>query len=374
LRRAIALALLAAACKRSPENRPAPASREAVGTAPAAVPSVASSATAAAPKTWPPASTDAEALSLGRSAAARGSWDEAVFYLKSANDTNATPQVDAELGYAELMAGKLDDALESLEEARGAASTPLLSSQIEFNFGLVYEKRGDAEQARAAFARAYAAHPSSAAKAKLDGKSMCAASIERAPLIAGPGDGAPRTYLLTRSWRDAYAFAAERGSRYAATTHDWTIKPTSDARARELLCSDKDAPDAGPRFCADAPPWTIDVGHLMVRDQAIIVMPFGGGTILVVDAGMNGGGCVGTGARPNSTTTPTLDGPVLRVESAVEWFTEATCKTGNPRKTVTTDVYDTKKMQVVTIGAPVSQTGRTLTVKAKSCDPVPLDP
>jgi tetratricopeptide (TPR) repeat protein len=137
------------------------------------------------------------------------------------NDAKARAQ--GEYGFAKLREGKLDDAAESFADAIALDPNADIESQIEFNVGLLNDKRGDTERARAAYARADALHPSSAAKAKLAGRSRCGASVVRAPMLSGPYAGGMQDHLVTTSWRDVYAFAAERGTSLVGSSYDWSL-------------------------------------------------------------------------------------------------------------------------------------------------------
>lgn len=80
-------------------------------------------------------------------------------------------------GYARLLAGELDAAEADLRKASAAPGTAKIESAIEFNLGLVAEKRGDLEGARKRFAIANMLRPSKAAADKLAGGSGCPAVI-----------------------------------------------------------------------------------------------------------------------------------------------------------------------------------------------------
>jgi hypothetical protein len=53
------------------------------------------------------------------------------------------------------------------------------------------------------------------------------------------------------------------------------------------------------------------------------------------------------------------------------WWTDATCKTnGPPKTTATTTFYDPDALRMITISAPATIAGHTITVSAPNCDPV----
>lgn len=80
-------------------------------------------------------------------------------------------------GYAQLLAGQLDAAEADLRKALAAPGTAKIEAAIEFNLGLVAEKRGDLEAAKQRFAVANLLRPSKAAADKLAGAPSCPAEI-----------------------------------------------------------------------------------------------------------------------------------------------------------------------------------------------------
>ena len=81
-------------------------------------------------------------------------------------------------GYAQLLAGQLDAAETDLRKALAAPGTAKIESAIEFNLGLVAEKRGDLVGARQRFAIANTLRPSKAAADKLVGATSCPAVVQ----------------------------------------------------------------------------------------------------------------------------------------------------------------------------------------------------
>lgn len=341
--------MLVVGCKREPP--PTPAALVAVEPSASVIASASSSIAPPPPPREKP-KTYGEAMKRGRESTLAKRYDDAIQDFRAAIEFQDTAQAESERGYAQLLAGKLDDASQSLDQALDLSPSVELEAQIEFNVGLVEEKRGHAELARAAFARANAKHASSAAKSKLAAQSQCPASVVREPMAVS------KSYLLTTSWRDVYAFAAERGATLLQTTHDWTLKPASDAQARALLVGDAGAP------------WSINLGHLMFRDGFVYAAPASGGRVLVVDGGNVGGGCTGMGARPLMTSDVALHGSILEVGISVEWWNDDNCKTNKARKTETTTFYDPDATRMITISAPATIAGRTITINAPNCDPV----
>lgn len=83
----------------------------------------------------------------------------------------------SEKGYAELLAGDLDQADTDFDAAREAGEEPKLAAQTWFNIGLIREKQGRAPAARSAFAISQKLVPSAAASAKLGGATVCEAEV-----------------------------------------------------------------------------------------------------------------------------------------------------------------------------------------------------
>ncbi|HYQ04897.1 MAG TPA: tetratricopeptide repeat protein [Polyangiaceae bacterium] len=85
----------------------------------------------------------------------------------------------SERGYARLLQGDLKGAAADLDKAFGASDDPKLTAQIWFNRGLVAERNGDEDNARAYYATSLHFNPTQAARRKLDGKTLCPASLTR---------------------------------------------------------------------------------------------------------------------------------------------------------------------------------------------------
>jgi len=145
------------------------------------------SATAmAAPKPPPSEETTArtayrDAMAKGRKATDTKKYPDAIARFDTALAAKpGDPRALAERGYARLLDGKdLDAASRDLDLAARATKDPKLLSMIWFNRGLVEEKRGKPDTARAAFQTANALRPTPAAAAKLAGKAACPAIVAR---------------------------------------------------------------------------------------------------------------------------------------------------------------------------------------------------
>ncbi|MBK8214415.1 MAG: hypothetical protein IPK71_11775 [Myxococcales bacterium] len=119
-----------------------------------------------------------EALKKGRAATLAKKYDEAIAAFDAA--LKALPgdaRALSERGYAKLLAGKLDDARKDLREAEASTKDPKLLGQIHYNHGLVAEKLGHAEEAKASVAKSNVLAPTKAAATKA-GTSTCVADVE----------------------------------------------------------------------------------------------------------------------------------------------------------------------------------------------------
>lgn len=180
-------ALLGSAC-----DKPTPPPSPAAGGAPASgapsptggaetgpsSPASLASAAVSAPK--PPAkgsdpkigkaklSAYATALAEGRKLAVDKKWAEAVTRFEEAVAARpGDPRALAELGYAQHHAGDDKKARETNQKALAAASDANLRAQILFNEGLVDEKLGDKEAARAHYLASYKLRANETVKKRL---------------------------------------------------------------------------------------------------------------------------------------------------------------------------------------------------------------
>lgn len=190
----LASSLTVAACTKSEPEGQKPAASAAPQASTASAPQASASAKAqtsaapqasssAAPKGKTAISKDtakaySESLKKGRAATLAKKYDEAIAAFDAA--LKALPgdaRALSERGYAKLLAGKLEDARKDLREAEASTKDPKLLGQIHYNHGLVAEKLGHAEEAKASFAKSNVLAPTKAAASKA-GTSTCVADVE----------------------------------------------------------------------------------------------------------------------------------------------------------------------------------------------------
>ena len=122
-----------------------------------------------------------EGLKKGRKETLAKNYDAAIAAFDSA--LKAIPgdaRALSERGYAKLLANKLPAAHEDFVQAEASTKDAKLLGQIHYNHGLVAEKLGHAEEAKASFVRSNTLAPSKAAAAKA-GANTCTATIEIGP-------------------------------------------------------------------------------------------------------------------------------------------------------------------------------------------------
>lgn len=236
-RRSSSLAVLAALASLAACSKPTPVGTgaDAASSGPTipAAPSASAEATPAAriaPK--PPqgkvvieksvAKAYADGLKKGRTETLAKRYDDAIAGFDAAlaalpGDARAL----SERGYARLLAGKFDAARADLREAETRTRDPKLLAQIHFNYGLVAEKLGRAEEAKANFARSNAENPTKAAAAKLAGGAACEAVVSL---------GGSATFLAS-NWSAAYETLR------VAEGADATTKLATEAASKERLCA-----------------------------------------------------------------------------------------------------------------------------------------
>jgi len=183
------------ACHRDKQNPPPPSVAASATHSPSASASAVASAavvasastTSPAPRTpkGPPITPEQlkryqAALGAGRVATQR---HDSVASERAFGEALAAIPDDArahgERGYARLLQGDLKGANADFDKAFGASNDPKLTAQIWFNRGLAAERDGDEEKARAYYANSFQFNPTQAARRKLDGKTMCPASVTR---------------------------------------------------------------------------------------------------------------------------------------------------------------------------------------------------
>ena len=122
------------------------------------------------------------AMQIGRAQTRAKAYTEAIAAFDQAlvHQSNH-PRALAERGYAKLLAKDLTGARADLELARQRTQDPARLGPIWFNVGLVAEASGNHEGALRAFALSNEMHPTKAAAARLAGKQVCTAEIDRKP-------------------------------------------------------------------------------------------------------------------------------------------------------------------------------------------------
>ncbi len=161
-----------------------------------------------------------DAMKKGRAETTARRYDSAIAAFNAAivalpGDARAI----SERGYAKLLDGKLDEARRDLRDAEARTKDPKLLAQIHYNHGLVAEKLGKAEEAKASFARSNTLRPSKAAAAKLGSGPSCGAVVE-----VGSSKSA-----VAKDWLSLYE--ALRVAQKAET------KVPSEAEAKARLCT-----------------------------------------------------------------------------------------------------------------------------------------
>jgi tetratricopeptide (TPR) repeat protein len=145
---------------------------------------------AAAPRAAPSPdalATYSRAIGAGRAASKNGDTAAAIQSFTSALAALPDdPQATGERGFAEMQAGDNDGARADFDREITVGGSPTLRAQLHFNVGLLEEKAGHMEAARAAYARSQRLHPTAAAAAKLEGhlEACPLALVELSPVTA----------------------------------------------------------------------------------------------------------------------------------------------------------------------------------------------
>jgi hypothetical protein len=255
----------------------------------------------------------ASAVAAGRKATVAKRYDEAIGAFGDA--LQAMPDSAAALserGYAELLAGRLDDAEKDLLKARGLTRDPALLGPIAFNLGLVREKRKDTSGARAAFALSNDIRPTKAAQAKLAGTGGSESCTALPVTMKLPASG----FTMVEGWMAAHAIVRA----------DYTgPPPTDEAAAKRWTCVESAiAAGVAPNpsdACNKAPPWSVTTTYQMFRVHEFVLAPARGKRLLVGDLGMTGGGqCSAGGDSSTSDVTTKLVGRILAIDTKVASF------------------------------------------------------
>jgi Tfp pilus assembly protein PilF len=213
-----------------------------------------------------------KAMSTGRKATDAKKYPDAIAAFDSAlvakpNDARAL----AERGYAKLLQGSdLDAASRDFDAAAARTSNTKLLSMIWFNRGLAEDKRGNSDNAIAAFQRANQLRPSAAAKAKLK-KPVCPIQVDHE--VPADYDGKPFSVVSAATWLELWK----------ALPHEDLDAPTTEADAIQKLTDSTDAPQlpliGTPR---------VDIGSV-----AVVVWKQGGKLHGLVVGKAQGGRCAG---------------------------------------------------------------------------------
>lgn len=188
-------------------------------------------------------------------------------------------------GYAKLLAGDLDGAEADLRQALAAPGTKKLESAIAFNLGLVAEKRGDQELARAQFSLANVLHPSKAAQDKLAGAAECPVTVTY---------NKPQSELYA-SWKDVWKHLADEGVMGEAAA------PADEAAAKQAVCTSQPLDGATTATfdgcAAPGGPWLVRHEYDFGGHALFVIEPADAGQWRVSDLGMAGGGRCGCDSR-----------------------------------------------------------------------------
>lgn len=163
-------------------------------------------------------STYWKAMNEGRKATLAKKYDDAnAAFDKALKAMPDDARALSERGYAKLLAKDWKGAVSDLDKAVVRTSDKKLLGQIYYNYGLAAEGQGDAEAARAAFARSNTYNPTPAAQKKLGGKSSCPAVIE----LEKPTSN----HETFASWKAAYEhIAGDDGALEKWSSEETTLK------------------------------------------------------------------------------------------------------------------------------------------------------
>ncbi|MBL9105048.1 MAG: hypothetical protein JNL82_29150 [Myxococcales bacterium] len=219
-----------------------------------------------------------EGLAAGRERTARREYAAAIAGFDEAlTAVPDDPRALAGRGHVRLLIGELARASEDLALAAEGASDPKLAATAHFDRGLVLERRGEAEAALREFTLANTLGPSSAAAAKIAGRSVCVATLDERPGEAP----APTT------WRGVWATHFEP---IKSNLKD-TSTPADELSARDRICRyevlSRDA-------CEGPSPWLVRVpgpgGAVELADQVALIGEQGAEVTLTPIYPVGGGG------------------------------------------------------------------------------------
>lgn len=223
------------------------------------------------------------AVKAGRKQTAAKEYDAAIAsYTDALKALPDHPRALSGRGYARLLAGQLDEAEADLRKALAAPGTKKLEGAIAFNLGLVAEKRGDAEVARAQFALSNTLNPSKAAKEKLGSGPVCPVEVRY---------NTPESNLYA-NWMEVWDAMAKEG------LFEEAAKPADEAAAKKAVCTSEalvESETASFDACAKNPigPWLVKHYYDFGGHNLAVIEPADAGQLRVSLLGMAGGGRCG---------------------------------------------------------------------------------
>jgi Tfp pilus assembly protein PilF len=180
-----------------------------------------------------------EAIRAGRERTQAQDYEEAVVaYTAALAAIPGDARALSGRGYARLLAGRFDEAEGDLRAALAAGPPSKLEAAIEFNFGMLEERRGNDPEAERHFTRSWQLRPTKAAREKLrttDSAPCPGVELTHEAPIHHAG-----WLSLWRSMNETLKVVAGDGA---------SEVPADDAAAKNSLCED----DA----CSGDPPWVV---------------------------------------------------------------------------------------------------------------------
>ncbi|WP_437307903.1 tetratricopeptide repeat protein [Sorangium sp. So ce388] len=325
------------------------------------------------------------ALGQGRAAARKGRYAEGIAAFDRALAAMPhEPRALAERGHARMRLGAdLDAAAADLQRAEQLGPDDKLAAQIWYNLGLLDELRGEAELARAAFARSFLLSPTAAARAKAGPGMPCGVLVERREAPSRDDFLAPRL-VVARGWLDAYEQLYRDNDPKVEQK-----EPATEAEAQRSLCERH-----GADRCTGPSPWLLTrylnsiqgelEDHVLSRPDGSLLVFHAGMVLRTTDlTTMNRIVCI-----PEERLEVRFEPDVVHVTVEAElraWKSEdeAAAAACDPGRLETEDLfYDAKTgRELVRLSraggrdtARVKRAGRTVEVAAGSCTTtVPLD-
>jgi hypothetical protein len=302
--RPIACLLLLAACKSKapPPDPPAPAVSIAVdaGPPPAASAPIEGGVLAASDEAKKKYSEYAAALEAGRKATVAKKYDAAIKAFDDALEIRSgDARAQAEKGYAELLAGKLDEAYADLADA-SSTTDAVLGAQIWFNRGLVHEAEKKPDEALLDFWFANKLKASSAAQAKIGGRKICPVQIDRTRVAS----------RHAASWRDVAKTIR------ASMPEVCRDAPKTDADAKKELVVD------GPVKTPKGEVFLVRSGEVKSCAMSTFHVVQVAGSDFWISPEVGNGTMVGSGIETEDTVTIELFGPWVRASQTSAQVTQ----------------------------------------------------